>query len=108
MEDQGYIVEDVSKDPLYWNSDIDFIITSPTTGAIKTFEVKWDTKINKTGNLYLELENVNSKGFKGWFEFCKADYVAYGDARTHTFYIIPTKELRKRAQELPFRSARCG
>jgi hypothetical protein len=50
--------------------DIDFIVTSPTTGETKTFEVKWDSRINKTGNLFLEIMSKYSKGCKGWFEFC--------------------------------------
>ena len=61
MEQRDYKVEDVSGNPEYWPQDIDFIITSPTTGNVKTFEVKYDSKINKTGNLYLELTSKNSK-----------------------------------------------
>jgi hypothetical protein len=58
---RNYTVEDVSNNENYWDKDIDFILTSPTTGLTKTFEVKWDTRINRTNNLYLELTNVNSK-----------------------------------------------
>lgn len=108
MQQKGYEVQDVSDNPDYWNQDIDFVITSPTTGLTKTFEVKYDYRLNKTGNLYLETMNVNSKGSKGWFSFCKADYVAYGDATTNTFYIIPLQELKKKVQQLPTRWAKCG
>lgn len=108
MEARGYVVEDVSGNPDYWYKDIDFIITSPTTGARKTFEVKWDARINSTGNLYLERTNIRSKGGAGWFEFCEADFLAYGDAVSGQFYMIPMDELRKAAKELPYRSARCG
>lgn len=108
MQNKGYVVEDVSNNPSYWNKDIDFIITSPTTGLTKTFEVKWDSKLNKTGNLYLELVNINSQNGDGWFEFCQADYVAYGDAITNTFYIIPLLELREKVKQLPKRIAQCG
>jgi hypothetical protein len=61
MKEQGYEVEDVSGNPDYWPQDIDFIISSPTSGLTKTFEVKYDGRINKTGNLYLELTNIHSK-----------------------------------------------
>ena len=108
MTERGYIVNDVSKTPEYWEQDIDFFITSPTTGLTKSFEVKWDSRIHQTGNLYLELENINSKGGKGWFEFCKADYLAYGDAVAGRFYIIPLLELKKKVYSKNFRSARCG
>lgn len=108
MQNRKYQVEDVSTNPSYWRKDIDFIITSPTTGLTKTFEVKWDTKIHKTNNLYLELVNVNSDGGYGWFEFCRADYLVYGDAVSKTFYIIPLLELRERVKSLPKRVSQCG
>lgn len=108
MESGGYTVEDVSGNSEYWYRDIDFIITSPTTGAIKTFEVKWDTRINKTGNLYLEIASAHSKGGQGWYKFCEADYLAYGDAASRKFYIIPLLELRNRVSQLAPRTAHCG
>ena len=94
--------------PDYWYRDIDFIITSPFSGETKTFEVKFDSCISRTGNLYLELTNIHSKGGKGWFNFCEADYIAYGDAQNRIFYIIPLLELKKRAKEIPFRRRSCG
>lgn len=108
MRDMGYSVQDVSNNPEYWYRDIDFLIESPFTGAVKSFECKWDSRINKTGNLYLELESINSKDGIGWFEFCEADYVAYGDAASRTFYIIPLLELKERIKQLPQRIAHCG
>ena len=108
MEAKGYQVEDVSANEQYFGKDIDFLITSPTTGQVKTFEVKWDTRINKTGNLYLEFINKNSEGALGWWTFCKADYLAYGNAKTNTFLVIPMVELRERFQQLPQRVGFCG
>ena len=108
MVDRGYAVEDVSGNPEYWDKDIDFVVTSSTTGAVKSFEVKWDSRINKTGNLYLEIANIHSKGSKGWFEFCEADYLAYGDAANGTFYIISLLELREKVKLLKPRQVNCG
>ena len=112
MEGRGYTVEDVSGNSEYWYKDIDFIITSPTSGETKTFEVKWDTRINRTGNLYLERTSRFTKqpGIegKGWFEWCEADYLAYGDAVSGQFYIIPMEMLRFKAGTLPYRAAQCG
>jgi hypothetical protein len=65
MESRNYTVVDVSGNPAYFDKDIDFIITSATSGLTKTFEVKWDSCINRTGNLYLELTNINSKQWSG-------------------------------------------
>lgn len=93
MIESGYSVKDVSGEPQFWKKDIDFMITSPTSGETKTFEVKWDSKINRTGNLFLE---TYSNGGKGWFEYCEADYLVYGDACARRFYIFPLLELRER------------
>ena len=108
MLGRNYAVQDVSNNPDYWHKDIDFIITSPSTGAVKTFECKWDSRINRTGNLYLELTNIHSKGGKGWYQFCQADYLAYGDAVSGAFYIIPLLELRQKVKGLSCRMASCG
>jgi hypothetical protein len=67
MESRNYRVIDVSNNPDYWSKDIDFIVTSPTSGETKTFEVKWDSRINSTANLNLELSNIHSNGGKGWY-----------------------------------------
>lgn len=107
MQSRNYLVNDVAKNPAYYDKDIDFILTSPTTGLVKSFEVKWDSKIGKTGNLYLELTNTHSKGGKGWFRFCQADYIAYGDSRNNIFYIIPLLELKNRIDKIPKRMGYC-
>ena len=95
MSAKGYIVENVSNDPSFWNKDIDFIIESPYTGEVKAFEVKYDSCINRTGNLYLELTNIHSQGGKGWYKFCEADVLAYGDAQIDIFHMIPVEKLRE-------------
>lgn len=107
MEKKGYTVQDVSRDPQYYYKG-DFLVTSPTTGETKTFEVKWCQRINSTGNLYLEFCNRNSEGLHGWWEFCEADYLAYGNAKANTFLIIDMAQLRERFSHLPQRIAFCG
>ncbi len=108
MQKKGYVVQDVSANEQYFGKDIDFLITSPTTGETKSFEVKFDTKINSTGNIYLEIVNKNSDGCRGWWEFCKADYLAYGNAKTGRFLIMDMQELRERVDKLPKRMGFCG
>lgn len=109
MEYKGYEVKDVTDIPTYWSKDIDFIVLSHTTGKVKAFEVKWDERINQTRNLYLEIKNVKSKQWNGdgWWKHIEADYLAYGDARTHQFYMIDINELRKRVEQLPHRIGTC-
>ena len=109
MKELNYKVQDVSNNPDYWSKDIDFLVTSPTSGLTKTFECKWDSRINNTGNLYLELTNVHSKGGRGWFNFCEADYLAYGDSQAQVFYVIPLAALKERVNStLNGRYAQCG
>ena len=108
MSRRKYGVNNVSRNRKYWDKDIDFLITSPTTGLTKSFEVKWDNRLSTTGNLYLELSNVHSKNGLGWWRFCEADYLAYGDAVNREFYIIPLVDLRERVYFLNLEQKRCG
>lgn len=101
---RGNQVQDVSNNPDYWPQDIDFIITS-TTGETKTFEVKWDSRMGSTGNLFLEIRNPRSKQWngQGWWPHCKADYLVYGDSANRIFYCFPLLELRERVKGLSLR-----
>lgn len=46
------------------------------------------------GNLFIETDNPRSKGSRGWFSFCQADLLAYGDAVNSIFYFIRIENLR--------------
>ena len=106
MEAKGYTVEDVSANSNYYYKG-DFIITSPT-GETAIVEVKYDEKVHKTNNLYLEIINTYSNQALGWFESCSADFLVYGDAVNQKFYIFSLKELRQRVQQLPKQYGYCG
>ena len=95
LREHGYIVDNVTNEPNYWTKDIDFLIT-PVFGEdiVTSIEVKWDRHLANTGNMFIELENPRSIGGMGWFEFCQADYLAYGDARNRIFYFIKLADLR--------------
>lgn len=110
MREKGYEVTDVSNNPDYYNKDIDFIIKSPFSGKVKTFEVKFDTRINQTNNLYLETKNIHSKQWngEGWFKHTEADFIAYGDAHSRTFYIFPLLELKEKVNKLHKNYGQCG
>ena len=94
MQQRGYQVVDVSNNSQYFDKDIDVLLTSSTTGETKSFEIKWDTKLNSTGNLFIEMINPRSEGCCGWFEFIQADYLAYGDSIAKQFYIIDVEYLK--------------
>ena len=94
MEQRGHIVEDLTAQKEFQIVDIDFKITSPS-GITKYFEVKYDAKINTTGNLFIEFFNAHNYAGLGWYEFCKSDFIAYGDAHTNTFYCFLLEYLRQ-------------
>lgn len=104
MEQRGHKVEDLTAQKAYQIQDIDFKITSPL-GKIATFEVKYDSKINSTGNLFVEYFSAHNYGGLGWYEFCKADFIAYGDAHTNTFYCFPLEDLRQLINSHKFNTA---
>lgn len=65
----GYDVKDVSNNSGYYDKDIDLIVTNPY-GITKRIEVKADSRIADTGNLFIEYLNPRSKGGAGWYRFC--------------------------------------
>lgn len=105
----GYGVEDVSADPEYYYRG-DILLTSPTTGAQRVVEVKWDGIIATTGNLYLETWNQYSRkqNCNGWWRFCGADFLAYGDATNRKFYLFDMAQLKERVAHLTLAQRRCG
>lgn len=106
MLERGNQVQDVSADPNYYYKG-DFIVTAPT-GETAIFEIKFDNRINKTHNLYLETINTYSELALGWFTSCRADYLAYGDAVTEEFYVFDMKELREQVAQLRKHYGYCG
>lgn len=104
MEGRNYQVVDTTVEEQL--QGIDFIVTSPTTGLTKTFEVKWDYSMHYTNNLFLEYYNPRSIGEIGWYEFCKSNYIAYGDAINKIFYIIDFKKLVEREKSMELANAR--
>lgn len=89
----GWTVTDVSADPRFWGLDIDLIIEKDN--YVWTIEVKYDHVLHRSGNLFIEHTNPRSKDGKGWYHFCKADFLFYGDAATNTFYAIGVEALHE-------------
>lgn len=95
LRGRGFKVEDVSDNPVYWAKDIDLIATNPSTGRSAAIEVKIDSRIDDTGNFFIEFENPRSKNSKGWLNFCEADFLYYIDSNSLSTYIIKFDELRR-------------
>ena len=94
LRGRGFQVEDVSDNPQYWAKDIDLIATNPSTGRSAAIEIKLDSRIDDTGNFFIEFENPRSENSKGWLHFCEADFLYYIDSHTYITYIIKIDELR--------------
>lgn len=94
MEQKGYIVESVTDEPIYWEQDIDFILTNTKTDVKTTFEVKWDSVISSTNNIFFETESNFYGGVKGWGYTSKAQYLAYGDSHNKAFLVISFNDIR--------------
>lgn len=90
----GYKVKDVSDNPYYWKKDIDLIVNDKYT-----IEVKWDNKLSETGNLFIEICADVDKGAEGWYNFCEADYLAYGAADEYVFLMFDFKKLKKHIEQ---------
>lgn len=89
----GWIVEDVTKDSYYYDKDIDFLIQKNQQQF--SIEVKWDSRIGDTGNMFIETYTDLDNCIKGWFSFCKADYLFYGDSQNQIFYVFSVSDLRQ-------------
>ena len=95
LRGRGFQVEDVSDNPVYWAKDIDLIATNPSTGRSAAIEIKLDSRIDDTGNFFIEFENPRSENSKGWLHFSEADFLYYIDESSFLTYIIKFDELRR-------------
>lgn len=100
----GYSFLDVTKNPKYFQDDIDFIVTNKATEVETTIDVKTDTQIGKYGNICVEtISNKNEERCKnGWFNTSKADFWFFYDTENEIFYAIKADELRKSYKENSF------
>lgn len=91
LREKGIKVKDVSEESSYQAKDIDLLCWPPSTPPYSV-EVKWDSRIADTQNLFWEIESYNKDG---WGRYCEADYLFYGDAQNSIFYIFRVDLLRK-------------
>lgn len=92
LEQHGVEVTDVSDQPEYWAQDIDLI--GQCNGVTKKIEVKYDTWVGRTNNLFLEFVTDVDQKKPGWFSYTKADELYYVDATNRIIYVIPLNQLR--------------
>lgn len=93
LQHSGYNVIDRRQQPEYWAMDIDF--TAIKDGRTIEIEVKWDSRIHKSGALFFELLADIQKGALGWSMYSCADYIFYGSAAQKVFYVFEAAEMRR-------------
>ncbi len=93
LESRGWRVEDVSNAPEYWGQDIDLLCRDDE--EVISVEVKWDYNIGNTGNMFIETTTDIDEGKVGWYGFCCADYIYYGDGKNKQFYVFRTEYLKE-------------
>lgn len=65
LSNSGWEVSDLTQCENYFDKDIDFLITAGQEQH--TIEVKWDSKIAETGNMFIETITDLDKSKAGWF-----------------------------------------
>lgn len=92
LQDNGWNVQDVTHEESYFDKDIDLIARKEN--LCLTIEVKWDSRICQTGNMFIETITDLDRSKAGWFLFCQAEYIYYGDSVNQLFYVFKTDDLR--------------
>lgn len=93
----GFQIIDRRSDPAYQKKDIDF--TAIKDGRQVDIEVKWDSRIHKSGAMFLELLTDIQGNRPGWANYTAADFIFYGDAERQIFYIFPVGAMRQYLRE---------
>ncbi len=97
LQANGYQVIDRTQQQEYWKKDID--LTASKDGYISQLEIKWDTKIHKSGAMFIELLTNIQENKQGWMNYTQADYIWYGDAERKVFYIFRAEDMRRYLRE---------
>ena len=93
----GFQIIDRRDSPDYWKKDIDF--TAVKDGTSHEIEVKWDSRIGRSGALFFELLTDIQANRPGWANYTEADYIFYGDAGKMVFYVFPVSAMRDYLRE---------
>lgn len=95
-----YLVIDCSNDQfLGIESGIDFICEGVRTGKIMKWDVKTDTRISETGNMFVEIFDDATNNSLGWFYKGKVDGICYVDVNQEILYLFTKDALRQYLEE---------
>lgn len=86
FEKSWFTINDIHECNEYFKDDIDFSIKKDSLNL--NVELKVDSKMNKTGNLFLEI--ISNEQFSTPWSFlkCKAEIFLYYDATEHIWYFF--------------------
>lgn len=91
FEENSYEVEDLTKNSQFFYQG-DFKVTNPISQKSRIYEVKTDSCIARTGNMFVEQWD-GAKG--GWFEYLPNDtWLLYYDFNNNIAYQMEMRELR--------------
>lgn len=90
---------DVSGYKEYQEKDIDYIIHRQNGKPI-TLEIKHDSKLKYTKNIFIETAWDRKTGrTAGWGKYCEADLICFYDMELRRGYIFDWKKLKEYAKE---------
>ena len=86
-------------------NDIDFALEK--NGLKTTLEIKTDHRSEDTGNFFIEYQNRNNKkhNYKGWYRYCKAEFICFVQETARKAYIVSLDELKETLKKGKFRTA---
>ena len=107
LEARTHTVIDMSDNAEYRFMDIDFCLSN-RKGQQTTLEVKNDLKSESTGNVFVEYQNDNtqSHSYKGWFFYCRAEYICFVQETAHKAHIVLMEELKDDIKANKYRTRR--
>lgn len=100
LDRRNAIYTDVSEDGEYQEQDIDFVVDSKRVPGKKIYiEVKNDTRIASTGNIFFETMSNVDYSTEGCFSKTKANYIAIVSESERLIYFVKTQFLKKFIEE---------
>jgi hypothetical protein len=103
-ETHGYTVRPSSREEQF--QGIDYHVTNPATGNVRTVEVKADRWSQRTHNAFVETVSNDRTGRPGWVHTCAADYLLYFVEGDDVLYWLDPQKLRDRLPEWTRRADR--
>lgn len=100
LESRGRVYKDVSNDKEFQSQDIDFLVESKREpGKMLGFEVKNDTQIAKTGNIFFETMSNVDYSTDGCFSKTKAQVMVIVSESEKKIYMVAAGRLKKFVDE---------